>query len=265
MVGDSRSAIKGSGFEFDQIREYQIGDDVRLVDWKSSARYGKVLIKQYIEERDRTIIIAVDISASSFFSSVYEQKWERFQKIAAVLALVAEYGKDNVSLILFSDEVELFIPPGRGRFHAHKILEQLFLYKPKKRKTSLEAVLKKLAAMKRRDSVVFLISDFIDSSNGALLSVVAKHYDVIAVSSLDQHEQTIPAVGFLPVKDIETGEELCLDTRKRRKNCLDEYLKARVLQKRKIFMKYGIDFFELTDHKSLIADTINFFRRRMMY
>jgi len=265
LVGDSRSAVKGSGFEFDQIREYQMGDDVRYIDWKSSARSGKVLIKQYIEERNRTIILAVDVSASSFFTSSYERKWDHFQQIAAVLSIVAEYGRDNVSLLLFSDEVELFIPPGKGRNHTHIILQQLFSHKPKKRSTSLSAALKHLATIKRRDSVVFLISDFIDNGNEVLLSVVAKNYDLIAVRSLDHCEQQIPSVGMLPIEDIETGQQMTLDTRGKQRRFLDTYLNERVKQQRKLFKKYGVDCLELKDHKSLIADTIQFFRRRMMY
>jgi uncharacterized protein (DUF58 family) len=265
LVGDSRSAIKGSGFEFDQIREYQIGDDVRFLDWKSSARTGKLLVKQYIEERNRTIILAVDISGSSFFSSSTVPKWDLFQQIVAVLTLVAEYGRDNVSLILFSDELELCIPPGRGRMHIQTILHHIFSWKPKKKQTCISAVLKQLAKMKRTDSVVFLVSDFIVHDAEPLLSVIAKMYDLIAVRSLDRYEQQIPAVGFLHVEDIETGQQILLDTRGKNRAQLEKYVQNRIAQQNRLFKKYNIDCLELIDHKSLIADIIRFFRRRMMY
>src|SRR5579862_8407903 len=117
LVGDSRSAVKGEGFEFDQIRDYQMGDDVRAIDWNSSARMDKLLVKQYIQERNRTVILAVDVSASTLFSSDDALKSDIIAQLASVLALVADYGKDTVSLLLFSDEIELFIPAGRGRQH----------------------------------------------------------------------------------------------------------------------------------------------------
>src|SRR5665647_3240289 len=122
LVGDSRSAIKGQGLEFDQLREYQMGDDVRFIDWSSSARMDKLLVKQYIEERNRTVLLAVDVSASTFFSSDQELKNESMAQIASVLALVADYGKDHVGLILFSDEIEEFVPPSAGRMHVRLIM-----------------------------------------------------------------------------------------------------------------------------------------------
>jgi len=265
LVGDSRSAIKGSGYEFDQIREYQMGDDVRFLDWKSSARMGKLLVKQYIEERNRTIILAVDVSGSVSFTSSNIRKFDIFQQIAAVLTLVAEYGRDNVSLLLFSDDLELFIPPGRGRFHTREILNKLFSCEPQKKGTTISVVLKQLALMKRKDAIVFFVSDFIVDAQEPLLPVVAKMYDLVAVRSLDRFEQSIPAVGFLPVEDIETGQQFLLDTRGKKRKLLEKCLNERIAQQNKFFKQYRIDCLELVDHKSLIADTIKFFRKRMMY
>ena len=131
LVGQSSSAMKGSGFEFDQIREYQQGDDVRFIDWKSSARINKLMVRQYIEERSRSIILAVDVSASVFFGSAQHSKHEVMVELAAVIALVGDLAKDRVGLFLFSDKVELFIPPNSGQKHVRFILEKLFSYKPK--------------------------------------------------------------------------------------------------------------------------------------
>jgi len=265
LVGDSRSAIKGSGFEFDQIRDYQMGDDVRFIDWKSSARSGKLLVKQYIEERNRTIILVVDVSGSTMFTSSAVRKWDIFQQIAAALTLVADYGRDFVSLLLFSDELELFVPPGRGRTHSHTILQHLFEWKPKATGTRISVALRQLATMKRNDAVVFFISDFIDDGNEKLLSVVANMYDFIAVRSLDYNEYSIPAVGLLPVEDLETGQQFVLDTRGKRYTQLTNYMHNRIAQQNRLFRKYRIDCLELVDHKSLVADTVRFFRWRMMY
>ncbi len=265
LIGDSRSAMKGSGFEFDQLRDYRMGDDIRCIDWKSSARYNDILIKQYVEERNRTIILAVDVSASSFFSSSCESRWDLFQQVAAVLTIVAEYGRDNVSLLLFSDEVELFIPPGRGRAHTHLLLNRLFSFEPHNNKTSLAAVLKKLSAMKRQDSVIFLLSDFIDHGYEKFLSVVAKNHDLIALCSVDRYELMLPDVGLLPIEDIETGRAVLLDTRAKSGKKLETYLNDRHSHQKKLFKKYRVDYLEVCDHKSMIADIVRFFRQRMAY
>lgn len=265
LVGDSRSALKGSGFEFDQIREYQIGDDVRFIDWNSSARMNKILVKQYIEERNRTIIIAVDVSASSFFSSSAVYKYEIQVQIAAVLALVASYGNDCVSLILFSDEIELFIPPNRGSVHTHMILQKLFSYQPRGKKTNINVVLKQLAYLKRRDAAVFLISDFITHVFEGYLPVVSRLYDFIVVRCLDKYERYLPSVGLLPVEDIETGKICVINTRKSRSSTMAVFMEQRLSSQQALFKKYGIDCLEILPHKQFIGDIVRFFRRRMVY
>jgi len=265
MIGDSRSAFKGSGYEFDQIREFQLGDDVRYIDWKSSARLQKLLMKQYIEERSRTIILAIDVSSSAFFSSADSSRWESFQKIASVLSLVAEYSKDQVSLILFSDKIDFFIPPGKGHSHVYLIMNKIFEWKRKKSHTSFTPVLRHLAQMNRRDGVVFLISDFLVEKQESLFAVIARMYDIIAIRSLDKYEKVIPSVGFLPVEDVETGESFLLDTRGRNNISLQKYLEYRLEDQNKFFKKYRIDCFDINNPKTLISDIICFFRRRMMY
>lgn len=159
QVGDYSSAQKGSGFEFDQIREYQVGDDVRFIDWNSSARSNKILVKQYIEERNRTIMLLVDHSESTFFGSSRFLKSQVIAQIASVLALVADYGKDHVGALLFTDEVTSVIPPKRGRQHVREIMGHV-LSTPAAGKTSLTCVLKRLIELQKRDAVVFIISDF---------------------------------------------------------------------------------------------------------
>src|SRR3990172_8575591 len=150
MVGDSRSEMKGTGFEFDQIREYSMGDDIRFIDWNASARNNTMLVKQYIEERSRAIFLAVDISASMFLGSGPESKHDIIAQVASVLALVSEAGKDRVGLILFSDEIELYIPPSQGKYHIATIMQELFTHVPRSKKTDISVVLKKLAALKKR-------------------------------------------------------------------------------------------------------------------
>jgi len=264
-VGDYSSARKGSGFEFDQIRDYQEGDDVRFIDWNSTARMGKLLVRQYIEERNRAVIIAVDVSSSSLFSSVESAKADVIAQVAAVLALVADYGKDHASLILFSDEVEVVIPPGRGSKHIHTIMKHLFSYQSKKKETDIYCVLKHLADMRSKNAVVFLISDFIDSDFERPLRVVSKKYDLIAIRCLDANEQQFPSVGFITVDDIETGNRFVLDTRKRGSKRVSQFLKDRLSHQSTLFEKCGIDYLEVFPDKPFVGDIIRFFKRRMMY
>src|SRR5258707_662959 len=164
LVGDSRSAIKGTGFEFDQIREYNFGDDIRFIDWKASARNNKLLVKQYIEERSRTIFLAVDISHSSIFGSGLHNKHSRIVELASVLALVAQHGKDHVGLLMFSDTIASYIPPGNSLHHVHRIMETMLSFKPKQSKTDISKALQHLLSIKKSDAIVFLISDFIDET-----------------------------------------------------------------------------------------------------
>ncbi len=265
LVGDSRSALKGTGFEFDQIREYQLGDDIRFIDWKASARMNKVLVKQYIEERSRIVFLVVDVSRSSLFGSSDNSKQDVIAQIASVLALVSEYGKDHVGLILFSDEVELYIPPNRGSYHVHNIMQQMFSWQSKKKSTKITSAFKHLLQLKKKNAVVFLISDFIDEQLDEYLVQVSKMYDLVAVRCLDKNEKVLPAVGFLTVQDIETGDYIELDMRKKN-NMVDTFLNQRVENQNKLLKKYGIDLLEVSPSKrDFICDVIRFFRKRMQY
>lgn len=264
LVGDTRSAIKGTGYEFDQIREYSMGDDIRFIDWNASARMNNLLIKQYVEERSRTILFAVDVSKSEFYGSDCPKR-EITAQIASALALVASYGNDRVGLLLFSDEVELFIPPSRARYHVHEIMEKLFTFEPKHTNTNISSALSYLAKLKIRDGVVFLVSDFIDSTLSSHLSLVSKKYDLIAVRYLDSLEKKLPSVGFLTIEDIETGAEIELDMRKDGAQRIAHFLDDRVIEQNKLFRKHGVELLEITPEKPFIADIIRFFARRMRY
>lgn len=263
FIGENSSAIKGSGLEFDQLREYQQGDDVRFIDWNSSARMNKLLIKQYVEQRSRTIVIAVDVSASANFGTAKENKRDVMAQIGATLSLVAGYAKDNIALLLFTDQVELFIPPGKGRNHMHHIVEQLFAFEAKNKKTNLVSALDHLALLKRRDAIVFLISDFVTDGFEKQLSVVAKMYDLIAVRYLDRYERRLPHIGFITMHDSETGQEYLVDLRKKQGKKLTEFLQQRTVQQNTIFKKYAIDCLTI-EQQPFVGELIRFFKRRMM-
>jgi uncharacterized protein (DUF58 family) len=266
LVGDSRSAIKGSGFEFDQIREYACGDDIRFIDWKASARTGKMLVKQYIEERSRTVFLAVDVSQSSIFGSGDNNKYNRIVELASVLAFVAQHGKDHVGLLLFSDKVETYIPAGSSLSHIYRIIENMFSFTPRQSKTDISHALQHLLSVKKSDAIVFLISDFIDEGLDTYLAQAARKYDLIAVRCLDSNEKVIPAVGFITVEDIETGELVELDLRDTRSNDVKRFLAARIEQQNKLFKRRGVDLVDIaSDRSDYVAEMVKFFRRRMMY
>ncbi len=267
MVGDSRSAIKGTGFEFDQIREYAAGDDVRFIDWNASCRMNKLLIKQYTEERTRTILLAVDVSASGSFGSGTTLKRDILAQAASVLSIVSTVGKDRVGLILFSEEVELYIPPSRGQHHLFTIMRELFEYKAKQKTTCITAALKKLAQYKQRDAVCFLISDFIDSTgiDSKLLSFIAQKHSLYAIRCLDVQETTLGSFGFLPIQDSETGAQLTLDLRGKQGATLRSFMKTRITEQNRLFKKHGVPILDITNNREWVAGLVRFFRRRMSY
>lgn len=263
LVGDSRSAIKGTGFEFDQIRDYSFGDDIRFIDWKASSRNNKLLLKQYIEERSRTIFLVVDVSQSSFFGSGKLSKQNRIAELASVLALVAQHGKDQVGLLLFSDEVEAYIPPQTSISHIRHIIETIFSFTPKQTNTNITKALQHLFSVYKKDAIIFLMSDFIDNGLETYLAQAAKKYDLIAVRCLDNNEKQIPPVGFITIEDVETGELIELDLSQ---EGIQHALAHRIKKQDLVFKRRGIDLIDITpDKDDYIVEMVKFFRRRMMY
>jgi uncharacterized protein (DUF58 family) len=265
LVGDSRSALKGFGFDFDQIREYRAGDDVRFIDWKSSLRTDKLLVKQYIEERNRRIILAVDVSGSAWYTSTGQIRTELQAQLASVLALVADHGNDAVGLVLFSDIIECVVPPNRGRAHIRLIMEKLFTFKPQRKKTKIVCVLEYLAQLRSSDGIVFLISDFIDQECGTLLRCVARKYDVIALRCLDAREHSFDGIGFITMQDPETGLQYDIDTRQMQGKTLTTYLTSRASEQQREFKRQGIDIVQIEVGKPFMRELVTFFRRRMVY
>ena len=263
LAGDYLSAFKGSGLEFDQIREYQMGDDIRFIDWNASAKINKVMIKQFIEERDRTVILAIDISASTNFSSKKELKKEMISKVAAALIFIASESKDKVGVLFFSDKVEKWIAPSRGRVHISRILKDILSLKSVGKKTDIKAALNFLVGLKKRNSVVFMLSDWIDDveSYSNILKVAACEYEFVGIRFLDDKEKSFPNVGLIDMKDLETGELFTVDTRKNKK--MDLFFKKHFLEQKRLFEKYKIDLLDLTVGHSFVNPMINFFRQRI--
>lgn len=263
LVGDSRSAVKGSGFEFDQIRDYAHGDDIRFIDWHASSRMNKLLVKQYMQERSRTIYLMVDCSTSSMFGSSALLRNEVVAQIASVLSLVAGYAKDQVGLILFAQDVEWVIPPNKGMQHVRMIMEKVFNYRASSKTTSIKASLDYLLKIPCRDAVVFIISDFIAADFERSLRLAGKKHDCIAIRCLDTYEQQMPSLGFLMLEDSETGQQYMIDARDEKN--VSVQLQQRITEQNKLFKSCGVHRIDVDTHKPFIGDLIRFFRHRMVY
>lgn len=207
LAGAYKTAFKGEGVEFAEVRLYQPGDDIRSIDWNATARSGRTYIKHFHEERELTVMLIVDISASSFFGS----KPKMLAEIGALITFCAQQNGDKVGLILFSSEVELYLPPRGSMGHAMQIVRALFTHKPRRKKTDIEKALAFFSRMQKRSCLCFLLSDFL-APLPSTMPVVAKRYDLIALRIQDRHEVKLPRRGVLRVRDLESNQELVVDT-----------------------------------------------------
>lgn len=212
FAGQYRSVFKGRGMNFEEVREYQPGDEVRAIDWNVTARMGHPYIKKFTEERELTVMLLVDVSASGNYGSVALSKRELAAEVACLLAFSAIRNNDKVGLILFSGEVELFIPPKKGRIHTLRLIREILYFTPAGRGTNVAAALDYLNRVVTRRSVVFLVSDFQAPDYSKALSVTARRHDLVAVPIVDPREEDLPNVGIVRLEDAETGEQIEVDT-----------------------------------------------------
>ena len=219
FAGEYESAFKGRGMEFEEVREYQPGDDVRHIDWNVTARTGAPFIKVHREERELTVMLLVDVSSSGAFGTVAKLKREVAAELAALLAYTAIKSNDRVGLIVFSDRIEHFIPPKKGRAHVWRVIRDILAFRPRRRATDLEGALEYLGRVVRKRAVVFVISDFLEDDAGGSrggfaerLRVAARRHDLTAVAVSDRREEALPAIGLLELEDAETGEAILVDT-----------------------------------------------------
>ena len=263
MAGEYQSAFKGHGMAFDSVREYYEGDDIRSIDWNVTARAGHPYIKTFIEERELTVFFLVDISASQGFTSQEKTKKDVAVELCAVLAFNAIKNNDRVGLILFSDQVELFVPPKKGKIHALRIIRELLYYKPKHNKTDLKKALDYLNRIARKSVVAFVLSDFIDQGFEKTLKITAKKHDLVAVEVVDPREFSIPEMGLVEFQDTETLERVVIDTS-------DPQWREAVLQqqtqlqeeKKHLFSKLKIDTLHVQTDKPFDHDLVEFFLKR---
>lgn len=256
-VGQYRASYHGHGLEFDQIRDYEIGDDIRYIDWKGSARAQKLLIKQYIHEYSKTILICVDVSFSTEYGSENCPKKHILAQIATVLAFAAEYDNAQIGLVLFSDIIEEFVPPKVGPNHMRMVIEKLWKIRSKHKKTNISTLLSFLDLLKRKDSIMFILSDFIDQSDFIKdIRILNKKYELVAIRCLDKREKNFSLGAFLHMVDSETGQTLFIDGRF--SSDVDLFIKQRAAKQTTDLKKSGIPLLDIDPEKDFMKDLIAF-------
>jgi uncharacterized protein (DUF58 family) len=263
LGGAYRSVFKGSGIAFEEVREYQPGDDIRAIDWNVTARMGHPFIKRYVEERELTVILAIDASASLAFGTTDQSKREVVSEIGALLTLCAAGNNDKAGLVLFTDRVEKFVPPRKGARHALRIIRDLFVVRPEYPGTDLGAALDFINRVTRRRVLLFLFSDFLTTGYERALERTGHRHDVVAVVVSDPREQELPAVGLVEMQDAETGERLIVDTSSPR---FRTAFKERQTERRAAFAQlarsHRIDVLDVSTAGGHLDALIRFFRIR---
>lgn len=261
--GEYHSVFKGRGMEFAEVREYEPGDDIRTIDWNVTARTGKPYIKRFTEERELTVILVVDGSASGNFGTSEQMKGEIVAELCAVLAYAAIKNNDRVGLLIFTDQIEKYIPPRKGRTHILRVIRELLYTKPEHTGTDITQALEYLNKVVTRRSIVFIVSDFLTSDYMTPLRIANKRHDTIAITITDPREIELPEVGFIELEDAETGEEIMIDTLDRnwREAYRRENMQIREERDRQ-FRLMGIDTVHIHTDKPYIDPLIHFFRMR---
>jgi uncharacterized protein (DUF58 family) len=263
FAGEYSSVFKGRGREFAEVREYLVGDDVRSIDWNVTARTGVPHVKKFTEEREQTVMFVVDASRSLDFGSVRRMKGEIAAELSAVLAFSAIRNNDKVGAIFFTDRVELFIPPKKGKKHVLRVIREMLYFRPEGRGTNIGSAIEYLSRVARRRAVVFLISDFIAPDYSRPLRVVNRRHDLIAITISDPAEDRLPGVGLVHFQDAETGEERILDLGSRG---VREGLRLKrqelIASRHRLFRRSGVDSIEVLTNQPYTEPLIAFFRRR---
>jgi len=263
LAGAYRSAFKGKGMEFEEVREYQPGDEVRSIDWNVTARMNHPYIKTFREERDLTVLLVIDVSASSYFGSHYERKSTLMAEIGGVLAFSAIKNNDKIGLLLFSDVVEKYIPPRKGIRHVLRVIRELLIFQPKHKGSNLGDALAFLGKVQNKRSICFLISDFLCPDYRQEAALIASKHDLIAIRICDPYENTFPELGLLHAADLETNESGIIDTSS--SELQHRYTKEADEEKRafeSLMKKMGADYMEISTDKSYINVLKKFFKIR---
>ncbi len=261
--GEYHSSFKGRGMTFSEVRKYHYGDDVRNIDWNVTARYNEPFVKVFEEERELTMLLMVDISASEFFGTKSQLKREVVTEIAATLAFSAIQNNDKVGLLLFSDNVELFIPPKKGKSHVLRIIRELIEFTPKSKKTNVTNALQYLTGVLKKKAIVFVLSDFMDTNYDNALKIIGKKHDVTGIKVFDRHEIEIPNLGVIHVENTETGTVQIINTssKKVRTHYKAEFLKNKAYFNN-AFRKSGSGIIQTMVGDDYVKDLMGYFKNR---
>lgn len=261
--GEYHSVFKGRGMEFSEVREYQFGDDIRNIDWNVTARFGHPFIKIFEEERELTVMLLVDLSGSLIFGTVEKTKQQVAAELSAILAFSALKNSDKVGLILFTDKIEKFVPPRKGRSHVLRIIREVLSFEPEGKATNLRTALEYMNSTIKKRSIVFLLSDFMDSGYEKILKIIGKKHDLIGVVLNDKREAEIPRMGLVKLTDAETGEERWVDTSSTRvQNRLKEVRKNMIESRKSLFISSRLDSIEVQTGDDYVKPLVQFFRLR---
>jgi len=261
--GEYHSAFKGRGMMFSEVRQYQFGDDVRNIDWNVTARYNEPYVKVFEEERELTLMLMVDISGSEFFGTKNQFKNEVVTEIAATLAFSAMQNNDKTGLILFSDKIELFIPPKKGKSHVLLIIRELLEFEPKSNRTNLSEALKFLRNVMKKKAIVFILSDFIDDAYRDTLKIAARKHDITGIRVYDEAEKSIPNLGMVHMEDQETGERLYVNTASRAvRDNYYRFHREREDYFLETFSKTGAGTINCSVGESYVKKLLGYFQRR---
>ena len=263
FLGEYHAVFRGRGMEFSEVREYQLGDDVRTIDWNVTARMGAPYVKKFVEERELTVMLVVDVSGSAAFGSGGQSKREVAAEVGALLAPAAVRSNDRVGLLAFTDRVERYVPPRKGTRHVLRVIRELLYLQPAGRRTCIGAAVDFLEGVLHRRSVIFLLSDFQDRGYDAPLRVLARRHDVTAIVVHDAREFALPPVGLVEVEDAETGERRLIDTTHPRVRALyAARAAAQQEERRRLLAAMSIDQVELSTGASYVEPLVAYFRRR---
>jgi uncharacterized protein (DUF58 family) len=261
--GEYHSTFKGRGMTFSEVRQYQYGDDVRSIDWNVTARYNEPHVKVFEEERELTMMLMVDFSGSKLFGTMKQFKIEVVTEIAATLAFSATQNNDKIGLILFSDEVELYIPPKKGRSHVLRIIRELIEFEPKSKLTNVTEALKFLSNVMKKKAIVFVLSDFITDDYRHTLKIAAKRHDVTGIRVYDKREEEIPNLGMVEMQDEETGELMLVNTSSKKvRDNYQHYYRDRVEYFKDSFAKSGAGVIDCRVDESYVKKLLGYFKRR---
>jgi len=263
FAGEYHTAFKGKGMAFSEVREYQPGDDIRSIDWNVTARYNSPFVKVFEEEREMTVMLLIDVSASGNFGTQEQFKRELATELAAILAFSAINNNDKVGVIFFTDKVEQFIPPKKGKSHILRIIREVLAFEPKRKGTDIAGALEYFSAVIKKRSICFILSDFMSKEFERPLKIASKKHDLVALRIHDTREDTLPNVGLVPMQDAETEKMLFVDTSS--KKIRDNFAKNRAqatAKLRKLFPASGVDLIDITTGTDYVKPLINFFKTR---